>query len=302
MKKILVILFLLSITSLIKSQNVMSDKAVFENFVAAINSGDVNTIYNYMSEDHVHIDGQGNKVQGREKVQAGWEGYFRMFRDYKIEINSFTENATVFLAEGTAEGTYGDTKSVSGDNYFKIPAAWKAVIENGKVKQWQIFADTKVTGEIIDKYSSGRTDSRPFDGNTKVTGIGGVFLKSKDPKALGEWYNKHLGTNINEYSYMSFEWSERGNAKSKASTTFGLFGEKSKYFDPSTKDFMMNFRVKNLDKLLDELKTEGVILVGTPESFDYGKFAWIMDPDGNKIELWEPIDQVLDQYEQENKK
>ncbi len=283
MKKIFLILFLLSSVQLLKSQNVMSDQTVFENFVLGINSHDANVLYNYMSDDHIFTDATGLHFDGKEKVKAGWEAYFKMFPDYQIVINSFNDKATVFLAEGTAEATYGGVKNVSGDNHFKIQAAWKAVIENGKVKEWQVFSDTKPAYDIISKYFE--TTSNNDD---KVLGFGGVFLKSKDAKALGEWYNKHLGTKFGKDSYISFEWSERGNANSKATTTFGLFSEKTKYFNPSTKDFMMNFRVKDLHKILDRLKAEGVTLAGEPQDSDYGNFGWIMDIDGNKIELWEP--------------
>lgn len=301
MKSFLVILFFLVLTPIIKSQNIMSAQTVFENFVLQINDHNVDGIYSLMSDDFTFTDSHNNKVAGKDNMRKGWEDYFKMFPDYKITINKSMENATVFLAEGTAEGTYGGTKSVSGDNYYKMPAAWKAVIEAGKVKSWQIYADTKMPEDIINKYSS-QTSSQNSDNDLKVQGFGGVFLKSKDPKALGEWYNKHLGTSFGKESYMMFEWSERGNASSKASTTFGIFSEKSKYFEPSTKEMMLNFRVKGLHKLLDKLKADGVTLVGTPEDYDYGKFGWIMDLDGNKIELWEPVDKVLDDYEQDNKK
>ena len=297
MKSILVILFFLVSSPFLKSQNIMSNQAVFENFVLQINDHNVDGIIALMSDDFIFTDAQGIHFEGKEKLKKSWEAYFKMFPDYKITINNSSENATVFLASGTAEGTYGGARNASGDNYWNIPAAWRAEIDNAKVKSWQIFADTKIPYDIIRKFSEQNVND-----DDKVLGFGGVFLKSKDPKALGEWYNKNLGTSFGKESYMMFEWSERGNANSKASTTFGIFSEKSKYFDPSTKELMLNFRVKNLHKLLDKLKADGVTLVGTPEDYDYGKFGWIMDIDGNKIELWEPNDDVLDKWEQENNK
>lgn len=301
MKKILIILLFLASTSFLKSQNIMSNQAVFENFILQINDHNVDGIIALISDDHVFTDAQGIHFEGKDNLRAGWTAYFKMFPDYKITILNSMENATVFLASGTAEGTYGGVKNQAGDNYWNIPAAWRAEIDNAKVKSWQIYADTKMPEIIINKYSS-KTSSENSTDDLKVQGFGGVFLKSKDPKALGEWYNKNLGTSFGKESYMMFEWSERGNASSKASTTFGIFGEKTKYFDPSTKEMMLNFRVKDLHKLLNKLKADGVTLVGTPEDYDYGKFGWIMDIDGNKIELWEPIDKVLDDYEQEKKK
>ena len=123
----------------------------------------------------------------------------------------------------------------------------------------------------------------------KVTGIGGVFFKSKDPKQITEWYQKHLGLNTNPYG-ASFEWYEAPDSNRKAQTQWTPFPETTKYFAPSDKDFMINYRVENLEALVEELKKENVTIVDKIETYDYGKFIHILDPEGNKIELWEPID------------
>ncbi len=117
----------------------------------------------------------------------------------------------------------------------------------------------------------------------RVTGIGGVFFKSKDPKALASWYQEHLGINFGDQLYTAF----KGTA-AQGTTAFSFFKKDSGYFKPSDKEFMINFRVKNLKELIAELKKEGVTIVGEMEETDYGNFGWIMDPEGNKIELWEP--------------
>ncbi len=126
----------------------------------------------------------------------------------------------------------------------------------------------------------------------RVTGIGGIFFKCEDPEKAKEWYNKHLGIASDKYGAM-FEWRKAGNPEEKGCTVWGPFEEKSDYFAPSQKPFMLNYRVENLEKLLDVLKDEGVEIVGEMQTFDYGKFGWIMDPEGNKIELWEPLDSEL---------
>ena len=123
----------------------------------------------------------------------------------------------------------------------------------------------------------------------KVTGIGGVFFKCKDTKKMNEWYAKHLGLNTSQYG-TTFEWVDASDSTKKGSTTWNPFPETTKYFEPSTKDFMINYRVENLEALVEELKKEGVTIVDQIESYDYGKFVHIMDPEGNKIELWEPVD------------
>jgi predicted enzyme related to lactoylglutathione lyase len=122
----------------------------------------------------------------------------------------------------------------------------------------------------------------------KVTGIGGIFFKCKDPKKITKWYSKHLGLDTNPYG-ATFEWYEGLDSTKKAQTQWTPFAENSKYFKPSTKDFMINYRVENLEALVEELKKDGVTIVDKMETYDYGKFIHILDAEGNKIELWQPI-------------
>lgn len=122
----------------------------------------------------------------------------------------------------------------------------------------------------------------------KVTGIGGVFFKSKDAKSLNTWYYNNLGLMPNDYGSM-FEWRESDN-KTIAYTQWSPFSSKTKYFQPSPKDFMINYRVDNLEELLKKLKANKVTVLDTIETYDYGKFLHILDCDSNKVELWEPID------------
>ena len=123
----------------------------------------------------------------------------------------------------------------------------------------------------------------------KVTGIGGVFFKAKDPKKLTEWYKENLGLETNPYG-ATFEWYEGFDSTKKAQTQWTPFAETTKYFQPSEKDFMINYRVENLVALVEELKKNGVTIVDAIESYDYGKFVHILDSEGNKIQLWEPKD------------
>jgi predicted enzyme related to lactoylglutathione lyase len=120
----------------------------------------------------------------------------------------------------------------------------------------------------------------------RVTGLGGVFFKAENPTKLKEWYSKHLGVN------QIFKWKDidEPDATTPAQTVWSPFPADTKYFHPSEKPFMLNYRVKNLVELLQLLKDEGVEIVGELQQFDYGKFAWVRDPEGNKVELWEPVD------------
>jgi predicted enzyme related to lactoylglutathione lyase len=137
---------------------------------------------------------------------------------------------------------------------------------------------------IIVKHNNSNTTNMK-----KVTGIGGIFFKCKDPNKIKEWYKTHLGLDAGPYG-ANFEWRQAADPTKKGSTQWSPFSETTKYFEPSTKDFMINYRVENLEALVEQLKNEGVTIVDKIEASDYGKFVHIIDVEGNKVELWEPID------------
>jgi len=136
---------------------------------------------------------------------------------------------------------------------------------------------------IITTHSTGQSRMK------KVTGIGGIFFKCKDPKKVRDWYQAHLGLNTNQYGAV-FEWRQGDDTTKKGFSQWSPFAEKTKYFEPSAKDFMINYRVENMEALVEQLRKDGVTITDKIESFDYGKFVHIMDIEGNKIELWEPND------------
>jgi predicted enzyme related to lactoylglutathione lyase len=121
----------------------------------------------------------------------------------------------------------------------------------------------------------------------RVTGIGGVFFKCKDPDNIKKWYSEHLGFNIDDYGTM-FEWRQEDNPEKKGYTVWSPFDDKTTYLEPSKKEFMINYCVENLEQLVEVLKNEGVEVLDNIEVYEYGKFVHILDPEGNKIELWEP--------------
>lgn len=127
----------------------------------------------------------------------------------------------------------------------------------------------------------------------KVTGIGGVFFKFKDPEKVKEWYSKHLGMNMDQYG-TSFEWRQGDDPDKYGFTQWSAFSDSTDYFDPSVKEFMINYRVSDLENLVNELRNEGVTILDSIQSYDYGKFIHILDNEGNKIELWEPVDAEYD--------
>jgi predicted enzyme related to lactoylglutathione lyase len=127
-------------------------------------------------------------------------------------------------------------------------------------------------------------------GMKKVTGLGGVFFKCNDPKKMNEWYVTNLGLPTSQYG-TTFEWREDEDPSKKGSTSWCTFPQDTKYFNPSDKPFMINYRVENLVDLLEELKKENVTIVDEIAEYDYGKFVHVLDPEGNIIELWEPKDE-----------
>lgn len=123
----------------------------------------------------------------------------------------------------------------------------------------------------------------------RVTGIGGIFFKCSDPEKIKEWYKTHLGFNMEAYG-AKFEWRQADDSTQKGSTLWSPFPDKTKYFEPSSKDFMINYRVDDLEALVAALKEEGVTVLDNIATYDYGKFVHILDVEGNKIELWEPVE------------
>ena len=122
----------------------------------------------------------------------------------------------------------------------------------------------------------------------RVTGLGGVFFKAKDPETLRAWYKEHLGLEFDNYGSAVFDCPEGEEDRKKAQTVWSLFPSDTKYFEPSGAPFMLNYRVEDLARLLEQLRSEGVQVDEKMEEFEYGKFGWVMDPEGNRIELWEP--------------
>lgn len=179
----------------------------------------------------------------------------------------------------------------------KIPEAFQYLLESDKVLMsphiagWTFESHEKLAQTIADKikelYFSKKAEVKTPN---RVTGIGGFFFKSEDPKALRDWYKKHLGLNTDDYG-CTFWWKDKEGYD--CATQWSPFKSDTNYFSPSEKQFMQNFRVENLEELLVTLKQEGVQIIGEMESYDYGKFGWILDIEGNKIELWEPVDKVF---------
>lgn len=135
-------------------------------------------------------------------------------------------------------------------------------------------------------------ENSPTDTTPKVTGIGGIFFFSDDPKKIKQWYNQNLGLEIVDYGSI-FEFRNANKPEEVNYLIWGPFKKSSSYFSPSNKEFMINYRVQNIEGLVERLRANGVTILDSIETYDYGKFVHILDPEGTKVELWEPIDSVL---------
>jgi len=122
----------------------------------------------------------------------------------------------------------------------------------------------------------------------RVTGIGGVFFKARDPVALRAWYRDHLGIDLQDWGGAAFPWTGDAGHATTGSTIWSISGNDNDYFAPSGSAFMINYRVADLAALLETLRQEGCEVIDRTDSSEFGKFGWVMDPEGNKVELWEP--------------
>ena len=179
-------------------------------------------------------------------------------------------------------------------NSDTLPEAYQYLLQSKNVlltphiAGWTVESQERLAQVIVDKIKDKYFGREWTIGEeVRVTGVGGVFFKSGNPKELVAWYGKHLGFKIDDYG-STFWWKDKNG--NDCSTQWSPFKADTTYFQPSEKQFMQNFRVANLEVLLHNLAEEGVTIVGKMETHDYGKFGWILDPEGNKIELWEPID------------
>jgi predicted enzyme related to lactoylglutathione lyase len=122
----------------------------------------------------------------------------------------------------------------------------------------------------------------------RVTGIGGIFIKARDPERLRAWYRDHLGIDVQDWGGAVFRWQTPERPEPEGSTTWSVFAEDSDYFAPSRARFMVNYRVDDLDAVLAALRAEGCEVDERIEASEFGRFGWVMDPEGNRVELWQP--------------
>lgn len=285
MKNSLYVLALFAAVACKTDETLNSPSVIIENFRQAVNTGDTEKLRTLLTDSTDFVSASGEQFQGAAQV-IDWLHRVRTHTPgYALEFSHILESGGRAMAYGNLHGSrnqYGETHSV--------PMMWRIDVAGGRVNAWREF----VQADFAMPDLTGRDST-----TLAVQGLGGVFFKASDPKALSAWYGKHLGLPFGSNTYAPLKWRDRDIPYRIASTALGIFDENSDYYAPSKSEVMLNFRVNNLEALLAKLKGEGVTQVGEVVNYDYGKFAWIMDPEGHKIELWEPIDEVLEQYDRQ---
>lgn len=223
-----------------------------------------------------------------DSVKAEVERNARLFQSVQfrwdtLRVIPLAENIANY--SGVVQGSMTDTAGVESivsllesGTVIRREDGWKILNGHTTVLDNQQENSFTITGEQKMK---------------KVTGIGGIFFKSEDPQKLKNWYNKHLGLQTDQWG-TNFEWRQADKGDEKGFTQWSPFSETTTYFEPSERDFMINYRVENLEALVAELESEGVTILDEIKEYEYGKFVHILDGEGNKIELWEPVDSEYD--------
>ncbi len=215
-----------------------------------------------------------------------------VFRQFNIEtyVNQYVLNDSlskddvlVFETEGQIENFVSNGKArwiIKKTSDHQLETVFEASF-TGKEKEYACFGTNYLTkGEV------------PKENIPRVTGVGGIFFFSNNPVKLKEWYNENLGLQTNEWG-SSFEFRNANHPDEINYLQWSPFKKNSNYFSPSEKEFMINYRVHNIEELVEKLKNKGITIVDEMTTYEYGKFIHIMDPEGNKIELWEPVDHIL---------
>lgn len=244
-----------------------------ESCLDAINRKNLSALRAMFHPECVHTQPNDQQISGLDHVIHFWNQRFKSHPDLRFEKNEFylLPDTAFLLAYLSADSAY-------------FPITIKMRFQEDKIVSWQEFSPQLPENSKINPMP---------EADNRVTGLGGVFFRSPDPQKLIAWYDEHLGTTFGSETYQVFRWRPREQPEAIGSTTFSIFPQTTNYFAPSNASFMLNFRVNDLEAFLEKLQNSGIPTVGKPEAFEYGKFAWILDPDGNKIELWEPGDETL---------
>lgn len=260
---------------------------MLNNFYSDVNREGLMAEFKYLdnSPDFFWIPPGYQSALSYDSVKAEVERNARLFQTVNFRWDTLR---VIPLAEdianysGVVSGSMADTAGTE---------SMVALLESGTVIRradgWKILSGHTT----ILENQHGNTAA--VNNEPRVTGIGGIFFKSENPQELRDWYNKHLGLRTDQWG-TNFEWRQADAGTQKGFTQWSPFTETTTYFEPSGKEFMINYRVENLGALVAELENKGVTILDKIEEYEYGKFVHILDLEGNKVELWEPDDEEYD--------
>lgn len=269
LKGVLIMLILFSFYSKTMAQTTTKINRIT---VAVFNETEMKSFY----ENVFDIEFETINNPGFNLYVGDWGGLEIQFCPAEIAKNTATQNRHQFHIDvKEIDSVLKKVKKFGG-------SVTEDVVLNENIKQASITdpdSNTIVLQEVE------KEDKKP-----SVVGLGGIFFKSENPEKLKQWYEDNMGISKGKHG-LNFSW---GKENGKGYTLWSPFEKDTEYFNPSNQEYMINFRVNNLDQLLQELKDKNVKVLGEPETYEYGKFAWVLDLEGNKIELWEPNDDVYE--------
>jgi len=254
--------------------------------------GAAEAFYQYLTDDALQLPNNAEPVVGRDKIRESMQKAPEVLLTWKPQKAEVAQSSDLGYTWGTYEAKSHSPNGEENIRYGKYLNIWKKQADG----KWKVAVDMgnsspppeNASNQELFQSTLKRGNNNMTDQiNSRVTGIGGIFFKAQDPKKLIKWYHEHLGIEPEGDWGAIFEWREVANPERKGYTVWSPMSKDTSYFDPSKSSFMINYRVAKLRKLIEQLRNEG-IEVSEPEKHRQGLFAWIMDPEGNRIELWEP--------------
>jgi ketosteroid isomerase-like protein/predicted enzyme related to lactoylglutathione lyase len=258
----------------------------------SVERGAPEAFYQYLTDDALQLPNNAEPVVGRDLIRESMQKGQEVLLTWKPQKAEVAQSGDLGYTWGTYEAKSQNPNGEENIRYGKYLNIWKKQADG----KWKVAVDMgnpspppenasnqEVFQSTLKRGNNNMTDQI----NSRVTGIGGIFFKAQDSKKLMKWYNEHLGIKPEGDWGAKFEWREVADPERKGYTIWSAMSKDTSYFDPSQASFMINYRVANLNKLIEQLKNKGVA-VSEPEKHPQGLFAWVMDPEGNRIELWEP--------------
>ncbi len=254
--------------------------------------GAAEAFYQYLTDNALQLPNNAEPLVGKDKIRESMQKAPEVLLTWRPQKAEVAQSGDLGYTWGTYEAKWQDSNGVENIRYGKYLNIWKKQADG----KWKVAVDMgnsspppeNASNQKLPQSTLKRGNNNMTDQNKpRVTGIGGIFFKAQDPKKLMQWYHEYLGIEPEGDWGAKFEWREVANPERKGYTIWSPMSKDTSYFDPSTASFMVNYRVANLNELIEQLRNKGIEVSG-PKKHPQGLFAWIMDPEGKRVELWEP--------------